>query len=722
MPNIVEILIDAKDISGEAVTKARENLHGLGEEGASAFQKLEKLGTLAIGAGLGAAVGGIVESVHAYAQLGEETLKLQRITGGTAEEVSRLAFAAKESGVEVDSLQKGLQIFSRNLTVAQEHSLGFTSSASTFEKAITSLDVALKNADGSARPTIDIFTDLADRLKQIDDPATRAGVAMQVFGKNGAALLPLLMQGSEGIAELSAEADKLGVTMGQKDVDAAHEFTLANRQLEEALKGVEIGVAQKVVPSLTMLGRALTEGMSSGQKFQDFMKGAAFALAAAWADAMQFIANQMISTLERVLNLWRDGLSKISGDVKVLGHNINPLAGIDTSHVSLGRLDDYADPLQALKKLFPDITKPVKDLGDKSSDTAAAMDPLPQKIKDTRTSLDLLDTGLKLTDQAAKDLFSKPTIERAQENLHIDSLNASLDVLKDKLQPNLDKLSDFKDSLSAAKDKLDAWGDDLNNRKGQISDAEQAVKDHIDALNTAKGDLTKQNDPAGIKGAQIDQAIAIDNRRIKGMEQAAKVLDKEEAQRQKQLKLLDDQGKAADRQSSAIDKQITLAERQVGALQRQTKIEDDRQKIMEDDLTLANQTLLSKKQQDALFTQLITDTRNVTGRIADAANSMKTYLIPSIDQVHQIATKAGDVLQVIRNVTAKQDAASASIDRMSAAADGAAARLSKIPGAAIGQPAYTDKQGVLRGGGPQSIKPPDVGDAGLQMRSRGYAN
>ncbi len=96
--------------------------------------------------------------------------------------------------------------------------------------------------------------------------------------------------------------------------------------------------------------------------------------------------------------------------------------------------------------------------------------------------------------------------------------------------------------------------------------------------------------------------------------------------------------------------------------------------------------------------------------------------MPSIAEVHKIATSSGDVLRAIRDVTAKQDKATASIDRMATAADRAAGKLDSIKaftaggsaGAALGI-------GALRGG-TQSIKPPDVGDAGLAMRSRGYAN
>ncbi len=50
------------------------------------------------------------------------------------------------------------------------------------------------------------FELIADRLSRIQNPANRATIAMEIFGRTGASLLPLLSTGAQGIQELRREA------------------------------------------------------------------------------------------------------------------------------------------------------------------------------------------------------------------------------------------------------------------------------------------------------------------------------------------------------------------------------------------------------------------------------------------------------------------------------------------------------------------------------------
>lgn len=51
--------------------------------------------------------------------------------------------------------------------------------------------------------------EIADRMAQIKDPTERAREAMDAFGKSGAKLIPILMQGRDGVKKLSEEWGKL---------------------------------------------------------------------------------------------------------------------------------------------------------------------------------------------------------------------------------------------------------------------------------------------------------------------------------------------------------------------------------------------------------------------------------------------------------------------------------------------------------------------------------
>ena len=69
-------------------------------------------GFIALGA---AAAVGIFKATEAFVHLGSETLQLQRVTGQTAEEASKLLFVGHELGIGVDQLSVGFGLLSKNI-------------------------------------------------------------------------------------------------------------------------------------------------------------------------------------------------------------------------------------------------------------------------------------------------------------------------------------------------------------------------------------------------------------------------------------------------------------------------------------------------------------------------------------------------------------------------------------------------------------------------------
>src|SRR5204862_7584712 len=118
--------------------------------------------------------------------VGGEVLKRQRYTGATAEEASRLRFAAKQSGIDVDTMTKSLGLLSKNLAGTKLDKLG----------------LGLKDASGKALPLNDSLLKIAERFQSMANGPEKTALAMQLFGKSGAQLIPFLNKGADGIAEL----------------------------------------------------------------------------------------------------------------------------------------------------------------------------------------------------------------------------------------------------------------------------------------------------------------------------------------------------------------------------------------------------------------------------------------------------------------------------------------------------------------------------------------
>jgi uncharacterized protein YunC (DUF1805 family) len=124
--------------------------------------------------------------------------------GVGVESLSRLKFAAEQNDVEFASLTKGIREFQKNLSAAAANT-----TAAQEKLALLGLEAA--QLRGIALE--DQLALIADRFRLIVDPADQTRIAVELFGKAGQELIPLLNQGSAGIQELTSEADRLGITL-----------------------------------------------------------------------------------------------------------------------------------------------------------------------------------------------------------------------------------------------------------------------------------------------------------------------------------------------------------------------------------------------------------------------------------------------------------------------------------------------------------------------------
>lgn len=128
--------------------------------------------------------------------------------GITTDALQELQYAAQLSGVSADVLQSSMQKLSKNLGDA---AMGGTAAKSTFDA------LGLSGAALSTMPLDKAIGTIADKLAAIENPAQRATLATDLFGKSGLAMVNMLADGSAGLNAMAAEAQKLGVVIN-KDV------------------------------------------------------------------------------------------------------------------------------------------------------------------------------------------------------------------------------------------------------------------------------------------------------------------------------------------------------------------------------------------------------------------------------------------------------------------------------------------------------------------------
>ncbi|RIK82053.1 MAG: phage tail tape measure protein [Planctomycetota bacterium] len=196
-----------------------------------------------------AAIAPFVASIRTFAGLGDQLDKMSIRTGVSVEALSELGFAAELSGADIESLETGIRKMQKTITEAA----GGSAAAA---EALADLGLSAQ-AVAAMSPEAQ-FKLIADRLSAIGDPTRRAALAMEIFGRSGTRLLPLLEDGAAGINRMQREARALGLTMSTR---TARQAALLNDTLHttwRVLKQVSVAVGAALAPNVVELSNAVT--------------------------------------------------------------------------------------------------------------------------------------------------------------------------------------------------------------------------------------------------------------------------------------------------------------------------------------------------------------------------------------------------------------------------------------------------------------------------------
>jgi len=201
-----------------------------------------------------AALGGVIAaplaaSVKIFTSAGDALEKMSRRTGVTVEALSKLGFAAEQSGADLETLEKGVRTMQRAV-----NDLG--RGLSTQVDAFGDLGLAIEDLDGLSPE--EQFKRIAESLSRVKDASKRAAIAQQIFGRAGTRLLPLMQDGAAGIEALQMEARRLGLTISTETAKDAAELTDAMNIVRRVMKITAITIGSALAPALKSLADHVT--------------------------------------------------------------------------------------------------------------------------------------------------------------------------------------------------------------------------------------------------------------------------------------------------------------------------------------------------------------------------------------------------------------------------------------------------------------------------------
>jgi TP901 family phage tail tape measure protein len=242
MANLLEIIIEAKDKASAELSKINGQLVEADKKSRKASEGFDKLagsalkvGTIMTAAGA-AIVGAMWKMTDSYTKAGEEIYNMSIRTGVGIEALSELKYMAEQSGTSLAAMETSIRMMQRSLVDG------------TAATSITQLGLSISVLMG-LKPE-EQFWEIANALSAVADPTKRAAMAMDIFGRSGTDLLPILADGQAGIDAMKQKASDLGVVFSTEAAIKAKNFQDATDNLKTSLAGLGGAISEAVSPQL----------------------------------------------------------------------------------------------------------------------------------------------------------------------------------------------------------------------------------------------------------------------------------------------------------------------------------------------------------------------------------------------------------------------------------------------------------------------------------------
>jgi hypothetical protein len=213
------------------------------------------------------AMGGVVFAINKSLDEADKMGKLAQSVGLPVEELSKLKHAADLSDVSIEEFGKALVKLSKNMSDVAGGATG--PAAEAFRK----MGVSATDANGQLKSSGAVLEEIADKFEGYKDGAAKSAIAVALFGKAGANMIPMLNAGASGLKEAKQEAEEFGLVIDKKTAIAAETFNDNMTRLHRVLDGITTQIAAYLAPDLANLSVAMVQFSKDGNVVKGAVEG-----------------------------------------------------------------------------------------------------------------------------------------------------------------------------------------------------------------------------------------------------------------------------------------------------------------------------------------------------------------------------------------------------------------------------------------------------------------
>lgn len=235
--NSTKIILTAEDRTAATLAAVKGNLGGVAQSAELANRALAGIGVTFSGAAMVAMIKGTIDAADGFNDLAQRVgIGIKELAGWT--------LAANQSGTSIESVAKGVKSLS---TYMVEHS-----------DKLRAAGITATDANGAMVQLADLFAGMPDGVE-------KTALAVQLFGKAGMDMIPMLNQGSAGLAEAQEKAAEYGRRMAELAPDA-DKFNDQVAEMALNMKALGINVTSYVIDPLNNMAKALNDLAAGGAR------------------------------------------------------------------------------------------------------------------------------------------------------------------------------------------------------------------------------------------------------------------------------------------------------------------------------------------------------------------------------------------------------------------------------------------------------------------------
>lgn len=291
-------------------------------------------------------VAGLVGMVQNTIKAGDAMYDLSQRTGVSVEALARFKKAAATSGTDIDNVAKSLNILNKGMLEAA------TTGKGKAAEGLKALGLSATDANGKLKTADQVTLEVANKFKNMADGAAKSGLAMKLFGRNGAEMIPMLNMGGDAISSLS-------VKMTEAFAKKADEYSdkLAILSGKVGALGADLTIA--LLPALQSVTDAVTAGVTAFNALPESVKGLAVGaagLALAWGPVTGIFKGAIgaVAALANGMEILRYQTALAGGTMPMLIGNIRGLGAAILALPGFGWMLAGAAALGVLTKALYD--------------------------------------------------------------------------------------------------------------------------------------------------------------------------------------------------------------------------------------------------------------------------------------------------------------------------------------------------------------------------------